>query len=531
MVKQKIMTEAKNITKAASIVGSATFLSRILGYIRDAVIAAYFGAGTYADVFFIAYRIPNFFRRLVGEGALTVSFITVFTEELTLGSRERAKRLASRAFTFFTIILAVITIAGILFSEQIVKVTAPGFANIPNKLPIAISLTRWMFPFLFFICLVALGMGILNSLKHFAAPALSPVWFNLSIIGSTLFLIPFFKEAVYALAFGVVFGGVLQFLYQLPYLKRYDMLPELDFNFKDPAIKKIALLMLPVVLATGVDQINILIVSRFASGLKEGSISYLYYADRIVGLPMGVFAVAVATAVLPSMSEYAVKEDWPGFKESLSFAIRLVTFITVPATVGLIALGRPIVNMLFQRGEFSHEAAKETVYALWFFSVGLVSFGGRRILVSAFYSLKDTLTPVLSGCAAVAANIIFCFLLIGPLQHGGLALATSLSSIINLFLLFLILRKRLGGIGGRKIFVSAVKVAISSLLMGAGVYGISILVDWSHGGITMLKFVVLALAIGFGVTIYLLFARLFKSPEMAFLTDVVMERLGKRQGN
>ena len=186
------MTEIKNITKAASIVGGATFLSRILGYIRDAVIAAFFGAGTYADVFFIAYRIPNFFRRLVGEGSLTVSFIPVFTEELTLGSRERAKRLASTAFTFFSIILTVLTILGVLFSAQIVELTAPGFANIQNKLSLTISLTQWMFPFLFFICLVALGMGVLNSLKHFAAPALSPVWFNLSMIGSTIFLIPFF---------------------------------------------------------------------------------------------------------------------------------------------------------------------------------------------------------------------------------------------------------------------------------------------------------------------------------------------------
>lgn len=522
------MSETKNITKAASIVGSATFISRILGYVRDAVIAAYFGAGTYADVFFIAYRIPNFFRRLVGEGALTISFIPVFTEELTLKSRERARVLASRAFTFFTIILAALTIAGIIFSQQIVEITAPGFANIPNKLATTISLTRWMFPFLFFICLVALGMGVLNSLRHFAAPALSPVWFNLSMIGSTIFLIPFFKEPVYALAFGVVFGGALQFLYQLPYLKRYDMFPGLDFNFKDPAIKKIVLLMLPAALATGVDQINILIISRFASGLKEGSISYLYYADRIVELPMGVFVIAVATAVLPSMSVYAVKEDWAGFKESLSFAIRLVTFITIPATVGLIALGTPIVAMLFQRGAFDHEATRGTVYALWFFSIGLAAFGGRRIMVSAFYSLKDTLTPVIVGCVAVIANIIFCYLLIGPLKHGGLALAASFSSIVNLLLLFLILRKRLHGIGGRKILNSAMKVIASSVPMGVGVYAISLLVDWSVGGVTAAKVFVLVLAITFGVLCYLLSARLLRSPEMDFLTSMVLERWRKK---
>jgi len=210
------MSEAKNITKAASIVGGATFISRILGYIRDAVIAAYFGTGTFADIFFIAYRIPNFFRRLVGEGALTVSFIPVFTEELTLNSKDRAKRLVSISFTFFTILLAVLTIIGILFSPQIVEIMVPGFAKIENKLPLTISLTQWMFPFLFFICLAALSMGVLNSLKCFSAPALSPVWFNLSMIGSTIFFIPFFKQGVYALAFGVVFGGMLQLLYQLP---------------------------------------------------------------------------------------------------------------------------------------------------------------------------------------------------------------------------------------------------------------------------------------------------------------------------
>lgn len=521
------MTEIKNITKAASIVGGATFLSRILGYIRDAVIAAFFGAGTYADVFFIAYRIPNFFRRLVGEGSLTVSFIPVFTEELTLGSRERAKRLASTAFTFFSIILTALTILGVLFSAQIVELTAPGFANIQNKLSLTISLTQWMFPFLFFICLVALGMGVLNSLKHFAAPALSPVWFNLSMIGSTIFLMPFFKEPVYALAFGVVLGGILQFLYQLPYLKRYDMFPGIDFNFNDPALRKIILLMLPAILATGVNQINVLITSRFASHLQEGSVSYLYYADRIVELPMGVFVIAVATAVLPSMSEYAVKEDWPGFKESLSFAIRLVTFITIPATVGIIALGMPIVAMLFQRGEFSSEATQGTVYALYFFSIGLAAFGGARILVSAFYSLKDTLTPVKIGCIAVAANIIFCFMFIGPLQHGGLALATSLSSMVNLLFLFLILRKRLGGIGGRKIFISSIKITASSVPMGIGVYGISLMVNWSDGGLTMIKVFVLLLAIGFGVASFLIFARIFKSPELSFVMDMLREKWRK----
>lgn len=521
------MSETKNITKAASIVGGATFLSRILGYIRDAVIAAFFGAGTSADIFFIAYRIPNFFRRLVGEGSLTVSFIPIFTEELSLGSKQKAKILANRAFTFFTIILAALTITGIIFSEQIVELTAPGFANIQNKLSLTVSLTKWMFPFLLFICLVALGMGVLNSLKHFSAPALSPIWFNLSMIGSVIFLLPFFKEPVYALAFGVVLGGMLQFLYQLPYLKRYDMFPNFDFNFNDPAIKKIVFLMLPAVLATGVSQINVLVTSRFASHLSDGSVAYLYYADRIVELPMGVFVIAVATAALPSMSEYAIRQDWQGFKDSLSFSIRLVTFITIPAAVGIIVLATPIVTMLFQRGRFGPEATGGTVVALYYFSIGLASFGGVRILVSAFYSLKDTFTPVKIGIAAVVANIAFCFLLVGPMKHSGLALATSLSSFVNLLLLFLVLRKRLGGIGGRKILASALKVLSSSIIMGIAVYGVSLFVNWSDGGITLLKLSVLSFAIICGVMIYLLCAKLFKSPEMHFLTEILKEKLGK----
>jgi len=387
-----------------------------------------------------------------------------------------------------------------------------------------------MFPFLFFICLVALGMGVLNSLKHFTAPALSPALFNLSLIGSTIFLIPFFKQPVYALAFGVVFGGILQFLYQLPYLKQYDMFPRFDFHFNDPAIKKIVFLMLPAILGAAVYQINILITSRFASHLREGSVSYLYYADRIFELPIGVFVIAVATAVLPSMSEYAVKQDWSGFKESLSFGIRLVTFITIPATVGLITLGMPIVSMLFQRGEFTQEATKGTVYALYFFSLSLAAFGGVRILVSAFYSLKDTFTPVKVGIAAVIANIIFCFILIGPLQHGGLALATSLSSIVNLLLLFLILRKKLGGIGGRKIFTSAIKVAIASTPMGIAVYGLSLLVDWSSAGVTIAKVSVLSLSILAGIAVYVLFAHILKSPELIFLVNMIAEKWGKVKG-
>lgn len=519
------MSKEKGITEAASIVGLSTLLSRILGFVRDAVIAALFGAGLYADAFFVAFRVPNLLRRLVGEGALTVSFIPVFTEELTKGSRERAKEFVSTSFTLFSFILAVSTLLGIVFSPWIVGLISPGFASTPQKLPLTITLTRWMFPFLFFISLVALAMGVLNALKHFTAPALAPVWFNISIILCAILLVPYLDEPVYALAIGVVLGGIAQFLFQLPFLYRYRMLPGPSLTWH-PAIKRVALLMLPSVFGVAVYQIGIFITTRFASGLTEGSVSYLYYADRVMEFPLGIFGIAIATAVLPQISEDVAKEDWQGFKDTLSFAIRLVIFISLPATVGLIALGVPIINILFQRGEFTQEATHQTVYALYFYSLGLITFSGTRILASAFYSMKDTFTPVIVAVVALVVNVVFALSLMGPLRHGGLALATTLASQLNFVTLFLILRKRIGRMGGRMILSSTIKVVIASLLMGLGVYYISLMGEWSTSGISLEKIAILTMALISGVGLYLFMVFILRSPELSFLLGLLYEKRG-----
>ncbi|MBI5682914.1 MAG: murein biosynthesis integral membrane protein MurJ [Deltaproteobacteria bacterium] len=518
------MTEEKRIAKAAGIVGSATLVSRILGFVRDAVIAYIFGAGRDADAFFVAYRISNLLRRLVGEGALTVSFIPIFTEELAKGSKDKARKLVSTAFTFFPIILIILTVLGIIFSKWIFEIISPGFADTPEKLELTISLAKWMFPFLFFISLSALAMGVLNSLKHFTAPAFSPIWFNVSVILSAFFLASQMTEPVYALAIGVVLGGLLQFVYQLPYLKRFDMLPRLNFDFSNPAIKNILLLMLPSTLGVAVYQISIFITTRFASQLPEGSVSYLYYADRIMEFPLGIFGVAVATASLPSLSEHAAKKDWLKFKQSLSFAIRLVIFISIPATVGLIILGVPIVNILFQRGEFSQESTYGTAFALYFYALGLASFSGARIVASAFYSLKDTLTPVIIAVITLFFNVIMALILMKPLLHGGLALATALSSMLNFILLFLVLRKRLGGIGARDIIYSFLKVSIASLIMGIVVYSLSSWL-WNMEGIILERSLTLFLTIILGVFTFLFWVFIFKSPELKFFLDIIKKRV------
>ncbi|OGP32125.1 MAG: murein biosynthesis integral membrane protein MurJ [Deltaproteobacteria bacterium GWC2_42_11] len=523
------MTEEKKIIKAASIVGSATLVSRILGFVRDAVIAYAFGAGREADAFFVAYRIPNLLRRLVGEGALTVAFIPVFTDELAKGSREDARKLVSSAFTFLSIVLIILTIAGVIFSRHIVSLISPGFTDMPDKSALTISLAQWMFPFLFFISLVALSMGVLNSLKHFTAPAFSPVWFNVSIIFCALILTNYMNQPVYALAIGVVIGGFLQFAYQLPYLKRFGMLPRLSFDFSNKAIKKVVLLMLPSALGVAVYQIGVFITTRFASQLPEGSVSYLYYADRIMELPLGIFGIAVATAVLPSLSEYAARDDRIKFGESLSFAIRLVMFISIPATVGLISLGTPIVSVLFQRGEFTGTDADGTVFALYFYALGLASFSGARIAASAFYALKDTVTPVMIAAASLIFNVVMSLILMGPLLHGGLALATTLASVLNFALLFIVLRKRVGGVDAKEILSSVAKVTLASLIMGMIVYNISLLTEWTAGGFSLWKSIFLCFAVIIGILTYLAGVYILRSPELLFLANIIKERVYRQR--
>ncbi|MEE8185335.1 MAG: murein biosynthesis integral membrane protein MurJ [Thermodesulfobacteriota bacterium] len=520
----------RHITGAASIVGSATLLSRVFGYIRDAVIAAMFGAGFHTDIFFVAFRIPNFFRRLVGEGALAASLVPVFTEEITTGTEERGKELASKIFTIFSIIFLILTVLGIVFSGHLVRILAPGFATTENKLILTISMTRWMFPFLFFIGLMAVAMGILNSMRHFMAPALSPVLFNIAIIVSAIYLSAYFVDPIYALAVGVVLGGLLQFLLQLPYLKKFGFLPRPCIDLNDPAVRRVLYLMGPYALGVAVYQINIFVTQGFASSLVDGSISYLYYANRLVELPLGVFGMAVATAVLPSMSEHAAKGEWNLFRDSFSFAIRIVNFITIPSMVGLLVLGLPIISVLFQRGEFDQEATKSTAYALYFYSLGLVAFTGTRITASAFYSLKDTVTPVLAAISSVVANLVLCFLLIEPLKHGGLALATSMAAFLNFIILFVALRMRMGRIGGMEIVRSAVKVSIASIIMGIGVYCVNIFIS-RYGGGGLWNIVTLVTSLCVGVAIFLLSAHLLRVCELNFIVKILAERFQRSSRN
>ncbi len=515
------------IAGAATRVSTLTMISRVFGYLRDAVIASFFGAGFYADSFFVAFRVSNLLRRLVGEGALTSSFIPIFKEELRIRTKEEARILASKVFTLFFIILFILTVVGILMSEPLIRLMAPGFTEDSEKFALTVNLTRFMFPYMIFIGMMAIAMGVLNSLKHFTGPAISPIFLNISISLATVFISPYLAEPVYALAMGVLVGGFLQFAIQLPYLRRFDMTPGVVFDFRDTAIRKIFLLMGPAALGVGVYQLNIFITLWFASTLADGSISYLYYASRLVELPLGIFGVALATAILPNLSEYASKKDYESFLSSLSYAIRMILLVVMPAAFGLLVLGYPIIDILFLRGEFGREAAQGTVIALYFYAIGVVPIATSRVLLSVYYSTKDTLTPALIALFSLVVNVILCVLLIGPLKHGGLALATSLSEITSFTLLMLILRRRYGAIGVRPILVTAGKALMASIVMTIFVYGAIEFVVWDSRGVTF-KAATLFSLIFSGAAVYFMICAALKMKEVSFLREICVKVIGKK---
>ncbi|MFO7838390.1 MAG: murein biosynthesis integral membrane protein MurJ [Desulfosalsimonadaceae bacterium] len=472
-------SEKKQLTRAAGIIGTATFLSRILGFLRDMAVAWLFGAGFYSDAFFVAFRIPNLLRRLFAEGSLSIAFVPVFTEYLSRRGRAEAFRMASSTLRIVSLLLVFIILAGILAAPYIVSGIAPGFSG--AKYSLTVWLTRVMFPYIFCICLVALSMGILNSLGHFAAPALAPVLLNLAIIGAALFIAPHMQTPVTGLAIGVLIGGVLQLLLQVPFLIKKGFRFWQKTPLYHPGVKRIGKLMGPAVFGAAVYQINILIGTLLASLLPGGSVSYLYYADRLVQFPLGIFAISMSVAVLPSLSRQAAAENFAELTDTFAYAIRLIFFITLPATIGLILLREPIVALLFQRGQFDPASTSQTAYALVFYSFGLWAFSAVRILVSTFYSLQDTITPVKMASVSIAANIALGILLMGPLLHGGLALATSLASMLNFFLLLLTLRRRLGKLKGKKTIESIAKSMICASIMGLGVYAWTVFFPVSTG--------------------------------------------------
>jgi putative peptidoglycan lipid II flippase len=507
--------ETKKIVRAASVVSLATFLSRIFGFIRDMTIAYLFGAGPAADAFFVAFRVPNLLRRLFAEGALTIAFIPIFTEAMLREGREKARALARSVSGMLTLLLLLVCILGMIFTAQVLAVIAPGFIPGSPVYDLTLLLTRICFPFIFFISLAALCSGILNTQEHFLSPAISPVLLNLSLICCALGLD--LDPPVLSLGIGVLAGGSAQLLIQLPFLRARGMSILPGFKFRDPYVRQIIVLILPAAFGAAIYQITVVLNTILASFLPGGSVSYLYYADRMVEFPLGVFAVALGTAVLPSLSRQAAAGMIRDFTSTLNYGLRLTMFICLPAMTGLLLLARPLVAVLFARGEFDWMAVEATTSALWSYGAGLWAFAALRVILPAFYALNDTKTPVKVGALVLIINLLAGLLLMRLWQHSGLALATSISSAVNLLILLWILRRKLGALGLRQILRSILFIALACLLMalgvGAGLYLLGHYHDWQSGG-QFWSACWLGLLIAGGASLYLLAARGLKIREL-----------------
>ncbi len=511
------------IIRSAGIISLATFISRILGFIRDVVIARLFGVYLYAQAFVIAFRIPNLLRDLVGEGAANAAFVPVFSEYTAKHTKEEFWDLANVVLNLMLVILAAITVLGIVFSPLIVRLIAPGFIADPEKLATTIKLNRIIFPYILLIGLAAYATGMLNSLKHFTVPAFAPCLLNISIIVFALL----YGEGIRGLATGVLVGGFLQLVVQIPVLYKKGFRLELFRRFRHPAARTIGLLMVPRLLSSCIYQLNNFVDSIFGSLafiVGEGGVAVLYFAYRLIQFPLGIFSNALSQAILPTFSLLALEDNRKRLAETLSFGLRAVFFILLPVTAGFMVLSGPLVFTLFGGGKFDHYSAQATAQALFFYSIGLTAYGLTKILQSCFFSLKDTVTPTKVSFLALILNIAFNMLLMFPMKLKGLALATSLSGIISCLVLFFMLSKRLGVIDLGGIVYSFLRILLASISMG----GVCYLVSQNSifpGARLLERTVNLGLAILTGLAAYLIFCLIFRVSEMQEL----LQWLGKKK--
>lgn len=464
------MSHEKHITRGASVIAAGTTVSRILGYLRDMMVAHSFGAGLAADAFYAAYRIPNLLRRLLGEGSLSASFIPVLSQYVHTKSKEETQELINVVFTTLAVVLSILTVLGIVFARPLVHVIAFGFADNPEKLQLTVDLTRLMFPFLLFICLAALTQGILNTMGSFFMPAVSPASLSISEIVYILALAPLFSPGsqIRGLAISVIVGGLGQFLAQNPGIKQAGWSLRWRWNLSHPGLRRIGTLMIPSMIGLSVDQINAFVDTICASFLEQGSITALYYSNRVMQLPLAIFGLALSSAALPAMSKAVAENDMDTVKNSLNYSIRLIIFILVPAATGLMVLGMPIITVLFARGEFDLHAAAMTNSAMFFYSLGLPAYAITKVLAGAFYALQDTKTPVKSAVQSMIVNAVLMIMLMRVMGVGGLALATAVASYYNGTTLMITLRKRVGPIGIRRILQTSAKTLFAAGVMAAG---------------------------------------------------------------
>jgi putative peptidoglycan lipid II flippase len=427
--------------KSIGIVGSCTMLSRVMGLIRDIVIAHFIGASASADAFFVAFKIPNFLRRLFAEGAFAQSFVPVLSEYRTTRDQLSVKSLVDHVAGTLGLAVGLLTVVAVAAAPLVAVVFAPGFIQYEEKFALTTDMLRITFPYLLLISMTAFAGSVLNSYGRFGVPALTPVLLNVSLIGATLFLAPYLNQPVMALAWGVLIAGVAQLLFQLPFLAGIGLLPTPKIDRQHEGVRQIVKLMIPALFGVSVSQINLLLDTVLASFLQTGSVSWLYFSDRLVELPLGVFGIAIATVILPSLSRQHVGKSKQAYSATLDWALRWVFLLGVPAALALFMLAEPLIVTLFQYGAMTDNDVFMAGMSLRAYALGLLAFMLIKVLAPGFFSRQDMKTPVKIAVWAMAANMVMNLILIWPLQHAGLALATSLAAFLNAGLLFIGLRK------------------------------------------------------------------------------------------
>ena len=524
------MSEDVRVARQAGVVGAATMASRVLGLVREQVMATLFGAGLATDAFNVAFRIPNLLRDLFAEGAMSSAFVPIFTERRKTEGDAAAWAFGRQLLMTLLAVLVTVVIVGWLITPALVRVMAPGFSAVAGKHELTVLLTRVMLPFLPAVALAAAAMGMLNARGRFAVPALAPALLNVGMIVGGLALLPVCRTwgqpPILAMALGVVLGGIGQFLFQLPALhaEGFRLRPEVP-RFP-PAVTRVGLLMLPATIGLAATQLNLFVSTLIASLLAQGSVSWLWYAFRLMQLPIGVFGVALATVSLPALAQAAVDKDRTAMAGTLSAAVRLVFALTIPASLWLAVLSGPLVALLYEHGAFDALDTRQTAQALVMYSIGLPAFAAIGVVTRAFYALGDTAPAVRATFGAVAVNLTLNLLFIGPLrplglEHRGLALATSLTAIANLLQLAFYLRRRLGPMEGGRMRRTAVRVLIvSALAVAPSALALALLGDAWHGS-WLIELAVVGVSLGLTVALGALLARALGIEELPALRALV----------
>jgi len=504
------------------VIGIATMTSRVLGLLRDQVLAYFFGAGDAMDAFRIAFRLPNVLRDLFAEGALSAALVPTFTRALAAEDRGTAWRVASNIIGVLLLTSGAVVLAGILLAEPLVSLYASGFREVPGKIELTIRLTRLMFPFLSLVAVAAVLMAMLNALHRFFVPALSPAMFNVATIACALAFVPLAPtlgiEPIVAIAGGTLVGGLGQIALQWPaiYREGFRYQPVLDWH--DPWLREVGRLLLPGVAGLAAVQINLFVSSWLAAGLGTGAVSWLDYAFRLMYMPIGLFGISIATASLPTISAHAATSDDAGVRRSVSRGLRLMLMLNVPATVGLMVLATPIVTLIFEHGRFTPTDTAATAAALACYAPGLIGYSAVKLVSPAFYAMGNSRVPVLATAASVGFNVALSLILVRLLGHRGLALATAVAALLNAGILIWALRTRLGGLEGARLLNAVIRISLASVVMAFAAYYAERFLHVPFGGADLMARAIRVFgAIGIGMAVLALSTHVLGVEEFAEL--------------